>query len=134
MSKILFTLVSPSKKLYSAEADMVIIPAAGGDIGVMKGHSPVLGTVRAGTIIVKNGNDEVRLFVESGFMEVNAETATVLAEHGVAVSELNKADVEKQLKTATENLSSAKEDDKEDAKALLGVAKARLSAVNKSHY
>lgn len=134
MSKIAFTLVSPSKSLYSADADMVIIPAKSGDIGVMAGHSPLIGTVRAGTIIVRNDNQETRLFVETGFVEVNAKSVIILVEQGILVDDIDKKQAQDLLNQAVNEFNNSSSENKPDLKAKLDVAKARLRAVEDPFY
>jgi len=134
MSKIAFTLVSPSKNLYSADADMVIIPAESGDIGVMAGHSPIIGAVRAGTIIVRNDNQETRLFVESGFVEVNAKSVIILVEQGILIDDIDKKQAQDLLKRALNEFNNTDSESKSDLKIKLDIAKARLKAVEKTFY
>jgi len=45
-----FELVSPEKLLLSEEVEMVVVPGAEGDFGVLPGHTPVISTVRPGVI------------------------------------------------------------------------------------
>ncbi|MEM8827701.1 MAG: F0F1 ATP synthase subunit epsilon, partial [Pseudomonadota bacterium] len=54
--KVNFELVSPERLLLSEEVDMVIVPGAEGDFGVLGDHSPVISTVRPGTITVYDGS------------------------------------------------------------------------------
>jgi F-type H+-transporting ATPase subunit epsilon len=94
-------IVSPEKLLLSRPVDMVVIPASEGDMGVLEGHSPMIVTLRGGTIDLYEG-DRVseRLFVDGGFAEVTPERCTVLANQAVPLSELNKAEAEKRLAEA----------------------------------
>ena len=50
--KIAFELVSPERLLESSEADMVVVPGAEGDFGVLAGHAPVMSTIRDGELAV----------------------------------------------------------------------------------
>ena len=50
--KVQFELVSPEKFLFSREVDMVVIPGAEGDMGILPRHSSAITNVRPGTIIV----------------------------------------------------------------------------------
>ena len=134
MSKIAFTLVSPSAQLYSADADMIIIPAESGDMGVMAGHTPTIGTMRAGTIIVRDGGTDTRLFVEGGFLEVNEKKAIVLAEHGVLVNDIDKKQAQQQLTDSQKDFDAADESHKANAKINLDVAKARINAIENQFY
>ena len=68
--KLIFELVSPSALLASEEVDMVVVPGADGDFGVLAGHAPVLSNLRAGVVDIHNeGQVTKSLFVEGGFAE-----------------------------------------------------------------
>lgn len=131
MAKIGFHIATPSAELYSADADMVLIPSADGDMGVLAGHCPVIGLLRPGTIIVTDGNTQTRIFIAGGFMEVNPEKVTVLAEHGTLVSDID-------IKTAKSDLQSAKStfdsDNTDTNKTALLVAQAQVDAVENPQY
>ena len=75
-----FELVSPERKLASAEADAVTIPGMEGDLTAMPAHAPFLTTLRPGFVVVRNGANQTRYFVTGGFAEVSDRGLTVLAE------------------------------------------------------
>jgi len=95
-------IVSPERLLLSRAVDMVVIPAAEGDMGVLPQHSPMLVALRGGVIgIVENNQVAERLFVDSGFAEITPERCTVLANEAVPVSELNAASAQQRLADAS---------------------------------
>ena len=94
-------IVSPEKLLLSRPVDMVVIPGAEGDIGVLEGHSPLIVTLRGGTIELYEGDKVIdRLFVDGGFAEVTPERCTVLANRALPLAEVKKAEGEKLLAEA----------------------------------
>jgi F-type H+-transporting ATPase subunit epsilon len=94
-------IVSPEKLLLSRAVDMVVIPASEGDMGVLEGHTPMIVTLRGGTIDLYEGDRIVdRLFVDGGFAEVTQERCTVLANKAIPLAEVNKADAERRLAEA----------------------------------
>lgn len=106
-----FELVSPEKLLVSDPVDMVVVPGAEGDFGVLPRHAPLLSTVRPGVISVYEGGAVTkRIFVAGGFAEVTPERCTVLAEVAVPVDEINRAEAEQKLKDAREDLQDAKDE------------------------
>ncbi|WP_420549027.1 ATP synthase F1 subunit epsilon [Curvivirga sp.] len=129
-------LVSPEKLLMSKDVEMAILPAAEGDMGVLPGHSPVISTVRPGTIAVFNGNAvEERIFVAGGFVEVNEEGCIILAETAIPVSELDAAVVQTEVNNLRDDVNAAKDDaEKADAEAALAIAEAKLEAVQAPAY
>ena len=128
--KVEFELVSPERLITSQAVDMVIVPGADGDFGVLPGHSLLLSTVRPGIIAVHNeGSVRERIFVGGGFAEVTPERCTVLADEAVAVQEIDRAAVEDRIKLLREDLADAKSDEERAAVGKrLGVAEAMLAA------
>jgi len=98
MATFQLELVSPEKLLLSRAVEMVVIPAAEGEMGVLPGHSPMIVTLRGGTIRVTDGGRETdRLFVAGGFAEVTPDRVTILADEAVPVAELSKAEAERRI-------------------------------------
>ena len=130
--KVAFELVSPERLLLSAEVDMVVVPGSEGDFGVLPRHSPLISTVRPGVINVHdNGQVTERIFVAGGFAEVTPERCTVLAERAVALAEVDRAEVEAELKSAREELTDAANDDERAAaQRQILVAEALLQAAS----
>jgi F-type H+-transporting ATPase subunit epsilon len=105
-----FELVSPERVLLSVDADQVVVPGDDGDFAVLAGHAPVISTLRPGVLDVTAGNVHKRLFVKSGFAEVDPSRLTVLAEKAYDVEELSAATIANELKTAEAELAAAKDD------------------------
>ncbi|MFV0360618.1 F0F1 ATP synthase subunit epsilon [Tropicimonas sp.] len=77
-----FDLVSPERRLASLTATQVRIPGAEGDMTVMPAHAPVITTLRPGLVKVTGEDGSESFFaVTGGFAEINAESASVLAEY-----------------------------------------------------
>ena len=110
--KLNFDLVSPERLLLSEQVDMVTVPGAEGDMGIMGGHAPVMSTLRPGVIGVQvEGQPERRYFVRGGFAEVTPAGLTVLAEHTVPLNELDAAALAREIANAEEDLADAKSDE-----------------------
>ena len=98
---IALEIVSPEKLLLSRPVDMVVIPAAEGDMGVLEGHTPMIVALRGGAIDLYAGEQvNERLFVTGGFAEVTPERCTVLANEAVPVADLRRAEGERRLAEA----------------------------------
>jgi len=123
-----FELVSPERILMSVDADQVVVPGADGDFAVLAGHAPVIATLRPGVLDVTAGSTKKRLFVKSGFAEVDPSRLTVLAQKAYDVDEMSAAVIADELKTAEAELASAQGDEaKAMADTLINELK-RLSA------
>jgi F-type H+-transporting ATPase subunit epsilon len=105
-------IVSPEKLLLSRPVDMVVIPASDGDMGVLEGHTPMIVTLRGGTIALYDGDRVTdQLYVAGGFAEVTPERCTVLANEAVPLAELNRTDAERRLAEAEAAYDAADKSD-----------------------
>jgi F-type H+-transporting ATPase subunit epsilon len=109
--RVEFELVSPQKLLKSEPVEIVVVPGAEGDFGVLPGHSLLIATVRPGVIDIHEGG-QVResIFVSGGFAEVSPDRCTVLAEEAIPVGDIDKAAAEARLDDAKAALAKAEED------------------------
>ena len=75
-------LVAVDRNVYSGEATMVIARTTEGEIGILPGHSPLLGELAEGGVvtITESGGGEVVAAVSGGFLSVTDSGVTVLAE------------------------------------------------------
>ncbi len=129
--KTKFELVSPERLVLSENVDMVVVPGSEGDFGVLAGHSPVVSTLRFGTIEVHDdGAVKDRIFVAGGFAEVTPDGVTVLAEDAARLTEIDKAAVSSEIETLRAKLGAATTDDeRQPIAAKLDIANAKLAAV-----
>lgn len=106
-----FDLVSPEKLLLSEDVEMVVVPGAEGDFGVLIGHAPLISALRPGVIDTYAGTKvEKRIFVAGGFAEVTGERCTVLAEEAMPVEDIDPADAEARIASARKALNEADND------------------------
>ena len=134
--KVNFELVSPQQLLLSEAVDMVVVPGAEGDFGVLAEHSPLISTIRPGTITVYQGDTvSERIFVAGGFAEVTAERCTVLAEEAEPLDDIDRAAVEAQLRDLRDDLGAAQsEEDRHALESRIAVAEAKIEAVDAQVY
>ncbi|MEJ0017979.1 MAG: ATP synthase F1 subunit epsilon [Acetobacteraceae bacterium] len=94
-------IVSPEKLLLSRPVDMVVIPAAEGDMGVLEGHAPAIVVLRGGLISLYDGEQITdQMYVAGGFAEVTPERCTVLANEVLAPADLSRDEGERRLAEA----------------------------------
>ena len=105
-------IVSPEKLLLSKPVDMVVIPAAEGEMGVMVDHAPMIVLLRAGTIRLYQGTTVTeQLYVSGGFAEVTPSRVTVLATEATEVSELSRSEAQSRLTAAEADYAAANKND-----------------------
>jgi len=94
-------IVTPERLLLSRAVEMVVIPAAEGELGVLPQHSPMIVLLRGGTIRIYEGAHVTdRLYVAGGFAEITPERCTVLANEAIPVAELDRAEADRRLQEA----------------------------------
>jgi F-type H+-transporting ATPase subunit epsilon len=107
-----FELVSPERVLVSEDAEQVVVPGWQGDFAVLPGHAPVISALRPGVLDVRLPGSTRRIFVKSGFAEVEPDRLTVLAEGAFDVEDAEASEIiERQLESAQAELAEAADDD-----------------------
>ena len=74
-----YKLVTPEKIYLEGDAQMVVLPGAEGDIGVLPNHSNIITSLRPGIIKVTNSDQTQSLFVEEGFIKFSNNELLVIA-------------------------------------------------------
>ena len=119
-------IVSPEKLLLAKPVEMVTLPAAEGELGVLPGHAPMIVLLRGGTVRTWEGGKVVQsLYVSGGFAEITGTKVTVLANAATPVADLSRADAEKKLAEAESAYAAL---DKSDMAATLAAMDAIQSA------
>ena len=70
-----FEIVSPTRVLFSGEADEVVLPTEMGEIGVLPGHARLLSITVPGSVQIRQGGQRQSIEVGAGFLEVDQEQA-----------------------------------------------------------
>jgi F-type H+-transporting ATPase subunit epsilon len=126
-------IVSAEQAIFSGEAEMVIAPGEGGELGIMPEHAALLTRIKPGTVrVVVGGGEEEVIYVSGGMMEVQPDRVTVLADTSVRAHDLDEAkamEAERLAKDAIANRTGAMELAK--AQAELAEAAAQLQAIRK---
>lgn len=79
-------LVAPDRTLWKGEARMVTAPAADGQLGILRGHAPVLAVMREGVVTIRPASGEpFEAHVTGGFLSVDSDVVTIVADTVEAV-------------------------------------------------
>ncbi len=80
-SKLSVELVSPTKRVWSGQAEMVSARTVDGDLGILPGHAPLFGVLVDGKVSIK-GEDGTRteFAVQGGFISVAKNRVSILTE------------------------------------------------------
>jgi len=99
------SLVTPDGPAFEGEAQMIVVPGAAGEIGVLARHAPLVATLKAGSTRIHVSPDEVLQFATGpGFFKVELDRALALVDDAVDVREIDDARAREQLETAKAEL------------------------------
>jgi F-type H+-transporting ATPase subunit epsilon len=75
-------VVAVEEKIWSGDADMLVARTTEGEIGVLPGHSPLLGLLKEPSQVRVNlaGGEQLTYDVTGGFLSIDEDGVTVLAE------------------------------------------------------
>jgi len=99
------SLVTPEGAAYDGEAEMIVVPGAAGEIGVLARHAPLVATLKAGsTRIHLNPNEVLEFATGAGFFKVELDRALALVDDAVNVKEIDDERARAQLEEAKAEL------------------------------
>jgi F-type H+-transporting ATPase subunit epsilon len=95
MAKLRFELVTPQRIVFADDdVDMVIAPGAGGELGILPSHAPLLAALGIGELRVRKGTEEESFAVHGGYIEVLANRVIVMATVAERATEIDMARAE----------------------------------------
>jgi F-type H+-transporting ATPase subunit epsilon len=92
------SIVTPEGAAYEGDAEMLIVPGAAGEIGVLARHAPLVATLKAGATRVHLGRDEVVEYATGpGFFTVQFDRAIALVDDAVRADQIDRDRAQQQL-------------------------------------
>lgn len=104
-----FDLVSPERRLASAQVVSVLIPGADGDMTAMPDHAPTITTLRPGLLTVEGPDGQSQYVVTGGFAEITATGVSVLAERALARADMTQETMDEIMEEARTTYTKVKE-------------------------
>jgi F-type H+-transporting ATPase subunit epsilon len=99
------SVVTPDGPAFEGEAEMLIVPGAAGEIGVLARHAPLVAMLNAGSTRVHVTEGDVREFATGpGFFKVEQDRAIALVDDAVSARDVDDARAREQLETAQAEL------------------------------
>lgn len=107
MATFNLTIVSAERKIFEGEVKQIQATGVEGELGILPGHTPLLTAIKPGIVkfILQDGNEEV-IYVSGGFLEVQPNIVTVLADVAIRGSELDADRIREAKRKAEENIVS----------------------------
>jgi F-type H+-transporting ATPase subunit epsilon len=98
-------IVSQDHLVFEGDADIVVLPGAAGEMGILPNHAPLLSTLTMGVVKVRRGNREEIFTITGGVVEVQPDIVTILADAAENIEEIDVARAEAAKKRAEELLA-----------------------------
>jgi len=124
-------IVSAEASIFSGSVEQVIASGLMGDLGILPGHAPLLTELQPGPIrVIFDDGKEDNFFVTGGFMEVQPNVVTILADSAARASDLSEAAAEEARQNALRAMNEQSADlDYTRAAAELAEAVAQLRTI-----
>lgn len=122
---LLLEIITPEKVVYKDEISEVVVPTVNGEIAILPNHINLLTQVNPGELIIKKGSSNQSLAITGGFLEVNNNKVSILADYAVKAQDIEMARAQEAKKRA-EKIMNEKTTDNELRMAQAEMIKAIL--------
>ena len=129
-SSMQFDLVSPEAALASMTVSSVEIPGSEGDFTAMPDHAPIITTLRPGVIKASSTEGSFEYVVSGGFVELNSDSTSILAEQAFEKSKVSRDIIESLIADAEKFLANAGTESKDSADKRLADTKLLIELLN----
>ena len=121
------SIIAPDRTVWDANAEEVILPSSTGQLGILRGHAPLLTALDIGVMRVRTDKDWTPIVLMGGFAEVENDELTILVNGAEEGSSIDKEEAQKELEEATIRFNEA-ESSKDRIEATQNLRKARARA------
>ena len=135
MPTLRLEVVTPERKTYSEDVDMVTVPGVDGEYGILPLHVPLITQLKAGELRIMKGGQETSLATGGGFAEVMPDRVSILTDSAILVQDIDESAAQKAVdraKAALEDKSLGTEE-QAAAEAALAHSLAQLHVKRRRH-
>ncbi|MDQ6682173.1 MAG: F0F1 ATP synthase subunit epsilon [Chloroflexota bacterium] len=100
-------IVSPERRAFTDEVDMVVVPGIDGQLGILPHHTPLISALGIGELKIRKGGTEQVLLISGGFVEVRPDRVVVMADIAEHSDEIDEARAVEARKRAEQELQQA---------------------------
>ena len=104
-------IVSQDRTVFQGDVDIVVLPGAAGEMGILPHHAPVLAILKYGVIKIRQNGKEQLFAVAGGVAEVQPDVVTILADAAENVQDIDITRAQAAKKRAEEALAKLKPED-----------------------
>src|SRR5919202_4078468 len=119
-------VITPERRVFEDEVDMVVIPGSEGMLGILPHHAPLFTSLGAGEMRVKKGTLDYVFVVFGGFMDVRQDKVTVLTDVAEHAEDIDERRAEEARQRAQQALEAAPDDTAEEQRARAALKRALI--------
>jgi F-type H+-transporting ATPase subunit epsilon len=125
-------VVTPERRVVDVETEMVTVPTASGEAGILSNHAPLISALKPGVLsyAVKGSTEKERLAIATGFVEVSSNQVSILTDLAETADEIDTDQARSDRDEAERELSAnatAPADDTAAIRERIDLANARIS-------
>lgn len=125
MKTVPVEIVTPERKVFGDDVQMVIARGGDGDLGILPGHTPLVTTLKVSAVRIKmKDGSEQQVAVSGGFMEVKPEKITILAEAAELPEEIDIDRAERARERAEQRMAASGNENLDFRRAELSLQRA----------
>jgi len=113
MASLKLAIVTPSEDILATDADEVVVPGSGGEIGFLDGHIHMITALKPGVLAVHANRKKTFYAISSGFAEIEDNVLNVLTNACEEASTIDVARARHALEAAQNELAKLGPDDKD---------------------
>jgi F-type H+-transporting ATPase subunit epsilon len=117
-------IIAPDRNVWDSNAEEVILPSSTGQLGILKGHAPLLTALDIGVMRVRVDKECIPVVLMGGFAEVENDELTILVNGAEEGSKIDKDEAQRNLELMTVRFNEA-QTSKEKIEATQNLRKAR---------
>ena len=133
MSTLRLEIVTPERKVFEEDIDMVVVEGVEGQLGILPNHIPLLTALKIGPLRIKKDGKEEEIAVGGGFMEVTKNKVIILAETAELPEDIDVERAEEARRRAENYLLHRDEHDQVRAEMALQRAMNRIKVASHRH-
>ncbi len=106
-------IVSQDRTVFQGDVDIVVLPGAAGEMGILPHHAPVLAILKYGVIKIRHEGKEELFTIAGGLAEVQPDIVTILADAAENVEDIDVIRAQAAKKRAEDALAKLKPEDQD---------------------
>jgi F-type H+-transporting ATPase subunit epsilon len=101
------SIIAPDRTVWDANAEEVILPSSTGQLGILRGHAPLLTALDIGVMRVRVDKDWTPIVLMGGFAEIENDQLTILVNSAEEGAKIDKDQAQKDLEEMTLRFNEA---------------------------